>query len=1022
MKDKQKRSISCILAFLAAANITAWQRASAQVHAPFLPENNKLSLVEEQYLQDHYEVAAQTGERYFSEHKSIENTAYDAKDRATFYLTLSYLKTEQVGCVDTAVHFINTTANPAYRQRVAYTLAQYYFRNNMFAEAIPYYEMAGIANLTNREIANSKFELAYCYFNTKQFDRAEPLLAAIKELEGKYYDAGNYYYGLLTYNQGDYPTALQSFERIADNKEYKDIVPYYIAEIRYFTGDKDKALADAQSLIGRKEKLYYHNELHLLAAQVLFEKQKYKEALPYFEYYYDNTDKIRKEDLYEMAYCYYRLNNWSEAVEKFKPLSDTRDSLGQTAMYLLGDCYLKTNDKKSARAAFGICADMPFNRGQQEASLLLAAKLSYEMGYHDEAIARISELFENYPSSPYKDEAKTLLSDLLIRTNSYEEAYKTMKDVARRDDNYRRVYQKATYGYAMQLLQQYNLSLADEMLSESLKYPVDNAYEAAANFWKGDIAYRSGQFSEAIIYTERFLKSDAANTAQKISAPATTDHAYMNMGYASMAVKDFKAAQDYFGRSRGNRTDVSAFSVNAILREADAVFMQKNYTAAEALYDRVIAANGNESDYARYQKAILLGLQGKNNEKTSLLTSIIAENPPSAYATDARYEMALAQIEQSRYRDAINTLIPLTEAHQKRGMVPKAWMKIGFAEQQLNNDDKAIEAYRRIVLEHPTSEERPAALDALRNLYIENNRPDDYAKLLQENNISPDELSLDSAYYAAAETQMAAGNKANTKVALTQYLTKYPNGAFATKAHYYKAELHFQQKEYKEALAGYDYVLNAPWSDFSENSARRAAMLAYQNNDYNAAMNYYGMLRNHAMGPENLGNAYNGMMLSSYNLNRYEEAAAYADTLAALPGVDPTLVSEAQLYKARAMKQAGKNEAALAIYRQLTGAKKAATILEANYHIAEAYFKQDQLKEAEEYANKALQGSGNEYWTVRSYLLIADILVKQKDYFNAKATLQSLVKNVKIEELKKEATQKLEEVKALEKKQSKLSD
>jgi len=49
-------------------------------------------------------------------------------------------------------------------------------------------------------------------------------------------------------------------------------------------------------------------------------------------------------------------------------------------------------------------------------------------------------------------------------------------------------------------------------------------------------------------------------------------------------------------------------------------------------------------------------------------------------------------------------------------------------------------------------------------------------------------------------------------------------------------------------------------------------------------------------------------------------------------------------------------------------------------------------------------------------------MIKQKDYFNAKATLQSVVKHTKITELKQEANKKLDEVKILEKKQSKLSE
>jgi thioredoxin-like negative regulator of GroEL len=73
------------------------------------------------------------------------------------------------------------------------------------------------------------------------------------------------------------------------------------------------------------------------------------------------------------------------------------------------------------------------------------------------------------------------------------------------------------------------------------------------------------------------------------------------------------------------------------------------------------------------------------------------------------------------------------------------------------------------------------------------------------------------------------------------------------------------------------------------------------------------------------------------------------------------------------------------------------------------------LKEAEDAASKNIKlSAGNDYWVVKTYLLLADILIKEKDYFNAKATLQSIIQNAKTDALKAEAQQKLDELKTLE--------
>lgn len=1001
-------------------------KAPAQWHMPDQPEYKWLRTATEQYNNGHYAVAVQSAQQYLhGYHDNVARPPQAALEHARYYITLANLKLATPGIADSAKNFIASTANPVYKQRTAHALAQYYFRKNELQAAIPYYELAGIANLSNEEIIDAKFELAYAYFNNKQFDKAQTMFAAIKELAGMYNEAGNYYYGLLAYNQGQYQDAMRSFEKIQEQREYRNIVPYYIAEIHYFTGNKKQALADAQRLIKRQEKMFYDKELHLLAAQVLFEDRRYGEALPYFEHYYNNADQIRKEDLYEMGYSYYRVNEWQNAIEKFKLLNSTQDTLGQTAMYLLGDCYLKTGDKKSARNAFRFCADMPFNQSQREASLMLAARLNYELGFNDEAMAQIRTLQKDYPASVYRDESNTLLSDILIKSNNYPEAYNLLQEVANRDKLYWDVFQKVTYGYGLQHMENGKLSMADSMLSLSLQKPQDATYEAAAHFWKGEIAYQSLRYADALYHAQQFLDKGADNKRKLtwLSPAATTHDAYMMMGYASLEQKEYPSAQTYFIRAQQAPDAGQQSALTATLREADAVFMLKGFNTALALYDKVIVADGADADYARFQKATILGMLGRNAEKSTLLQTL-SDRGGSAYADDARYEMAVMQIETNQYQKAITTLEPILNGNGKNSVAPKAWLRTAFAYDQLNKEEDAIDAYRQVVIRYPSSEERQAALDALKSIYIERNEPGAYAKLVKDNNLlAAGDPTIDSAYYAAGEAQFAAGKYAQAKSAFQEYMVQYPTGLFTTKANYYKAESHYQLKEYSDALNHFKAVLNRPWSDYTENSARRASYIAYALKDYKGAAEYYQTLRSTAMDQESLQQAYYGLMQSNYNLNQKELAGRYADTLMTIPGVNESMKQEAQLYKARGLQEANKPDEALAVYKQLVGSRKSALAAEARYQVAAIYLAQGKLKEAEDAASNSIRLSGdNDYWVVKSYILLSDILVKQNDYFNAVATLQSIVQNAKIPALKEEATKKLEEAKALEKKQSKLSD
>ena len=230
------RGLACI-----AITILLASPAPAQTHTPSLPENKWLVLAEDQFSQGHYTNAAQSATTYLQTLSSFPGAVTtEAVDKAKFLFCVSGLKTNAYSAVDSAEKFLAETPNPAYKQRTAYALAQYYFHHNQLTEAIPYYEIAGIANLSNKEIANAKFELAYCYFNNQDFEKAKPLFSSIKSYASSYNSAGNYYYGLLAYNHGNYKDALESFKKIENEQQYRPIVPYYIAEIHYFTGNREK--------------------------------------------------------------------------------------------------------------------------------------------------------------------------------------------------------------------------------------------------------------------------------------------------------------------------------------------------------------------------------------------------------------------------------------------------------------------------------------------------------------------------------------------------------------------------------------------------------------------------------------------------------------------------------------------------------------------------------------------------------------------------------------------------------------
>jgi TolA-binding protein len=354
----------------------------------------------------------------------------------------------------------------------------------------------------------------------------------------------------------------------------------------------------------------------------------------------------------------------------------------------------------------------------------------------------------------------------------------------------------------------------------------------------------------------------------------------------------------------------------------------------------------------------------------------------------------------------------------------KASLKLAYAYQQNGNNEQAEKQYTNYIASYPSASDREEALDALRSLYVLENRPEAYAAYLKENNLpETDAESVENSFYDAATQNYGDANWEKAAAGFTKYLDRFPNGKYAVKAHFYRAESYYNLKQSDKALADYDAVQTSGWSDYAEAAAGKSARISFANKDYGKALTSYRELRNVAMDDKILATAYEGMMKSAFESGRYENASAYADTLLSLPNMDKDITAQAQLIKARALQLDQQTAPAIALYQILDTKNLGMISAEARYRYAEILFSQHKLKEAETQAGYAAQASGGyDYWVVKCYILLGDILTEEKDYFNAKATLKSIVKNTKIKELKEEAAQKLDQVIILEKAKSKLQE
>lgn len=925
-----------------------------------------------------------------------------------YYTIACALMQDEGRSEEQAIDYINLEKNTARIEMMNYQLAEYYFRRKDFAKAIERYELTNIENLSNKEIATMKFHQGYSYFTLKQFAQAKPLFNTIRSMKDdpNYLDA-NYYYGFLAFRDRQYTEALQSFKLIENEKNYATVVPYYIAQIYYIQGKKEEALKYAEGKIKSGNSQYYDLEMKQMIGHAYFEAREYQKALPYLEDYVKKSDKVRREDIYELSYCYFQTNQLNKAIDGFKQLSGKEDTLSQHAMYLLGDAYLKTNQKSNARNAFLFCASNSSDKKQQEISRFQYSKLSYELGYQDEALNGFRTFLNDYPNSTYNTEAKDLLVAVLANTNNYREALSLLETMKDPTPNAKKAYPRILYGRATELINDTRLTEADALLDKAIKNPNNAAVLPLVNFWKGEIAFRNNELDDAIRYYNDYLSAGAPSSGE-----ATADNVKYNLGYCYMRKENYPVARSFFEPlARVPALNSSELVQDAYIRTADCYYMERNYTRAKTMYDNVIKLSWPDEDYATYQTAMIAGIRS-SKDKISLLGTMVRKFPTSPFVTDANMEIANTYMSDEKFNDAIPFLNNVIKSTGNASLKPEAYLKLGTAYFNLNNNAGALQQYKILVEQYPNSPEAADALDNVRQIYIEEGKTQDYANFMRQAGRPISVSAEDSLTYAAAETQYTNGNTTGAMSSFNNYLQRFPQGAYAIDANFYRAEIYNSKKDWKGALVGYEAVAaNAP-NKYAERAILSAGRIYFfEQKDYQKAEFYYAQLAKEASLQENKLEAMRGLLRSQYLLQKWTEAVENARELVAAKGSSTDDKALANMAIGKSFEVNGQYDQAIANFKTVVQINKAALGAQARYEIANAWFNLNKLPDAEKAAMEVINKSGSyDFWVTKAYILLGDIYFKQKDYFNAKATFQSIVDNAADATLKAEAQSKLTKV------------
>lgn len=884
-------------------------------------------------------------------------------------------------------------------------IGDYYFKDSKYRDALKYYGKIQSNHLSEDLVQQIEFNQAYSLFILKDFDGSLNRFNRLAAIPGKHYYAANYYQGLCHFYNGDYDRAIAPLRIAESDGLYDAYIPYYLSQIYFAQGQYDE-LSSYTIPILDKRGLRNKPEIHQLLGQSLFEQKRYSEALPYLEYYASEKASLKEEEFYQLGFTQYQTTHWEQAITSFKELASLNSLLGQNALFYLADCYLKTGDKLSAKSALALVKKQTYDLEIAQEATFNYGKLSYELNDPNEALIAL-QTFQ--ADSPFYEESMKLIGVILLNTKNYQKAIEVLQGIPNKNESLRQSYHQVLVFRALQLLQGDDWRTALQLFREALNFPGTAVTQAVAYFWMGDIAYQNRNYVESLQHFNQFLsiynrvKGELPNGVHEVTARYAIGFSQLKLEKYDTAIKEFQVVINLI-RSRnteqyGNLTKDEILG-DVLIKTGDAYFKKNQYANAVKYYDQAIDLRRGDFVYAIYQKAIIEGLRGRNNEKIKALKTLVQNYPNAPYVPDALYSLGAILQESGQLQDAISPLRTLVfEYKGKTNLTNAGLLRLGLISYNLGQLEASVAYYKEVFKNNPEPEEIAQVLSSLEEIYVYDlGQPNEYVQLVENlPGYSIDDYKRDSINFRTAEIRYENADYKGAIAGFSNYLSNFPQGTFALKAHFIQAESHSLLKEFDLALSSYDQVVSLGPSIYYQDALKKAALIAYNHaQDFNKALRYYQLLENLASSSEDLFDAQLGAMQSAYRSSSKQAARQYAEKVINHPSAKTSQKNTANFYLGKITYDEGAFSESLNYLDELIASSDNEQTAEARYLRASIFFQSNQYDKAKEQCiNANKESSAYPYWVAQSVILLSDIFAVQGDLYNARAALEALLENFK---------------------------
>jgi TolA-binding protein len=933
------------------------------------------------------------------------------KENAQYYEAFCALELSNDDAESLMVKFIKEhTENPLSRLAY-YEVGRSYSKQEKYADALKWFNKVQANELTGSEYTEYKFRKGYAYFATNDYKNAQLLFSEVKTRPSPFTEDATYYFAYIAYLNKDYSIALVNFEKLKNSKKYEASYPYYITAVYFLDRRYDDVINYAIPILNTTKQVNETEILHLIAASY-FAKADFKNSAAYYTRYQDeDLGKTQNtQDDYQIGYANYKIANYPKATKELEKLVDKKDVYSQNGSYTLGDVFLKTNNKQSARNAFLVASKLDFDAQLQEDALYEYAKLSYELDFNTQALDATRLYLKNYPRTLRLNEVKTLLAEELLNSHNYREAIDILEPIPNKSPSAKEAYEKVTYYRGLEYYNERAFENAIGVFLRSLKYPVDAKIATLTTYWMAEAMYEVRKYGESVETFEKFLEMPDART--------TTVYNYANyaLAYAAFGDEQYRKAAVYFEKFLdGDETDKNTVN-DAIMRVADSYFVLKSYSKAMTYYDKIIDRRAAGEDYALFQRGMIQGLQGQPDTKISTMKDVLNKFPNSNYADDASFEIAYTYFLKGEGDQSKTDLMALIDKYPRSSYIPRALVTMGLIDYNTGGkDDFAIQSFKRVVQEYPSTDEAKQALKQIEKIYTDKGDAQtfiNYAATTPIGNYTSAEQ--ENIIYTSANNLYLKGDWQGTVSAINAYFDKFPKAIYDKQSRFIRAQSLVNLHRPDDAIPDYTAILTDWTSPYTEKSLISMSHIYIGQKKYNEAVAFLKRLETNSEYQADYGFAINNLMLCYAEMDMADDALKYVKLVRENVKTSEEDKFRTSLYAGKAYLQKADTATALKELNDVVSHTKTITAAEAQYNIANVEYLKHNYKTSQKTCFDLINKlSAYDYWVTKTYILLADNYVSLKDTFQAKATLQSIIDNYKSDDdILPTAKQKLEALSA----------